>query len=326
MSLLISDADIKQLPMSIKAAIPIMEETFRLAGEGSAQNVPRYRIPFENGFLHAQPAALHSRRVAGMKLLANFGSDTSMRKNLATDALNFLYDMDTGEMIAIVHCHKIGAFRTAAVSAVAAKYLSPENASSVGLYGSGRIAEGQLEAVCAVRPIKTARVYSRDPEKRMAFCKRVSERLGIKMIPAESPEEVPREADIVITATTSETPVLRGEWLVRPGLMIAAGAKHWYTRELDGEVIRKSQLVVVDDKAQSQAGCGALLWAIGHGLTTWDRVKEFGEVVVGRLPIPDFKSSVITFCSHGLGITDVAIASKAYELAKAAGLGTTIKL
>jgi ornithine cyclodeaminase/alanine dehydrogenase-like protein (mu-crystallin family) len=203
MPLLVSDDDIKQLPLSIKAAIPIMEDAFRLAGEGNAHNPPRYRIPFENGFLHAQPAALQSRRIAGMKLLANFGGDTSMRKNLASDALNFLYDMNTGKLMAIVHCHKIGAMRTAAVSAVAARHLSPENASAVGLYGTGRIAEGQLEAICAVRPITSARVYSRNAERREGFCKRLADRLAIEMIPATAAQEVPRDAVFLITATTS---------------------------------------------------------------------------------------------------------------------------
>jgi alanine dehydrogenase len=120
--------------------------------------------------------------------------------------------------------------------------------------------------------------------------------------------------------------VLSGDWLVKPGLVIAAGANHWYTREVDGALVKRARLIIADNKEQAQAGCGALLWAIGHGLTTWDRVKELGDVLSQSVRLPPFQESTILFASHGLGITDLAIAARAYELAKASGLGTMIKL
>ena len=326
MTLLVTEQDIKQLPMSVKAAIPVMEDALRLAGEGSAENPPRMRMPFRNGFLQFGPAALHSRKLAGFKLWANFGRGKGVQKSSTGHGYNYLYSTDTGELLAIVHSLTIGRYRTSAATAVAVKYLSPANASTVGIYGGGGIAEGQLEAVCAVRPITRVRVYSRTPADREAFCRRMSERLQIDVVPAQTPQEVPRDAEIVITASTSETPVLSGEWLVRPGLVVAAGTNHWYKREIDGKVVERAELIVTDDKEQSRVESGNLMWAVGHGLTTWGRIVNLGDVIVGRVQVPDFGAATLLFGSHGLATTQLAISAQAYELAKAQGLGTEIEL
>ena len=184
----------------------------------------------------------------------------------------------------------------------------------------------QLEAVCSVRNIRTVKAYSRSPENRESFCRRMSERLGIEVIPETTAEAVACEAEIVITASTSEVPVLSGDWLTRPGLVVAAGANHWYKREIDGKVIARASLVVTDDSEQSRSESGNLMWAVGHGLITWNQIEELGNVVAGRIAAPDFRTANIVFGSHGLATTQVAIAQKTYELAMAAGLGTQINI
>jgi alanine dehydrogenase len=206
------------------------------------------------------------------------------------------------------------------------KYLSPPDASAIGLYSAGRIAEGQLEAVCRVRPIRRVRVYSRTPKDRVAFCERMSKKLGVEVIPANAPDEVPNGADIIITASTSEVPILFGDWLARPCLVIAAGANHWYKREIDEKVVTRADLVVVDEKEHARVESGNLLWPIAHGLLTWKQVRDLGDVVAGRVAPPDLKKSTILFGSHGLAVTDVAMAARTYELARAHGVGTEIRL
>ena len=324
MTLLITEDDVKKLPLSIDAAIPIMEETFRMLGDASVDNGPRLRMSVDNGFMQFAPAALHGKKLAGFKLWANFGRGTGVHKG--SPGYDYLYSMETGELLAIIHAYLIGKYRTSAQSAVAVKYLSPPGASSIGLYSAGRIAEGQLEAVCRVRPIRRVRVYSRTPKDRVAFCERMSKRLGVEVIPANAPEEVPRDADIIITASTSEVPILFGDWITRPCLIVAAGANHWYKREIDEKVVTRADFVVVDEKEHAKIESGNLLWPIAHGLLTWNHVKELGEVVSGRVPLPDLKKSTILFGSHGLAVTDVAMAARTYELARAQGLGTELPL
>jgi ornithine cyclodeaminase len=120
--------------------------------------------------------------------------------------------------------------------------------------------------------------------------------------------------------------VLFGDWLVRPGLVVAAGANHWYKRELDSEVLARANLIVVDEKEQARVEGGNLLRAIAEGRMTWDGVEELGDIVTGRIKPPAFATSNIVFESHGLAINDIAMAAKTYELARAAGVGREIDL
>lgn len=321
MTLLITEDDVKRLPLSVKAAIPIIENTFRLAGQGMAENPPRWRMPFQNkGFLQFGPARLPTEHSVGFKLWANFGET---RRGHGWD---FLFNMESGALDAIIQSYTISKYRTSAASAVAVKYLSHEDAAVVGMYSSGRQAEGQLEGICAVRSIRRVQVYSRNADKRADFCKRMSERFSIDVAPVSSPDLVPRDADIIVTVTNSEVPVLFGEWMKRPALIVAAGANHWYKRELDTAVIEKSNLIVVDEMEQARVEGGNLLYAIAKGVLTWDRVEALGDVVNGRVQVPDPRTSTILFESHGLAINDMAMAAKTYALAKAHGIGTEIQL
>jgi len=318
MTLLITEEDVKRL-LTMEAAIPVIEKMFRTAGEGGAENPPRFRMPIEKGFLQFGAGALHSDKVMGFKLWANFGSPLRQ-------VHNFIYSTETSELLAIIQAHAIGTFRTSAATAVAVKYLTPANASVVGMYGTGRQAEGQLEAICAVRKIKTARVYSRNAANREKFCRTMSARLNIDVVAAPSPEAVPQDADIIVTITKSETPVLFGAWIKRPCLVVGAGANHWFEREIDEKVVSMAKLIVVDEKEHSKVEGGDLLWPIGHGLLRWEQVVNLGDIVVGRVKPPAFYAGVILFESHGLAIEDVAISAKAYELARAQGLGREISL
>jgi ornithine cyclodeaminase/alanine dehydrogenase-like protein (mu-crystallin family) len=154
----------------------------------------------------------------------------------------------------------------------------------------------------------------------------MSAKLGVEVVPADKPEDVPRDADIIITASTSETPILFDNWLTGPCLIVAAGANHWYKRELDDKIIARADMVVVDEKEHAKIESGDMLWPIAHGQLTWNHVHNLGDVVAGRVAPPDFKKSTVVFSSQGLAGTDVAMAARAYELAKAAGIGIEIPI
>ena len=318
MTLLITQEIVEQL-FSIEKAIPVIEQTFRMAGEGSTVNPPRFVMPLEEGFMRFGAAALHDRKVMGFKLWANFGSG-------AAQSWNFLFSLETGALLAILHAYSLGRFRTSATTAVAAKYLSRPDASSVGLYGTGRLAEAQLRAIAAVRPIKKVTAYSRTAKSREAFCKEASGRLGIEISPAEAPEQVPRDADIVLTITNSHAPVVFGKWMTRPGLVLAIGANQWFEREVDEDIVKQAKLVVVDNRGQAKTEGGDLLWSAAHGFLNWDRVKELGDVVTGRVQMPDLNSNTILFESHGIAIEDVAVSAEVYNIARSKGLGREIDL
>jgi ornithine cyclodeaminase/alanine dehydrogenase len=318
MTLLITQDIIERL-YSVEQAIPAIEKTFAMAGRGTTENPARFVLPLEDGFMRMGAAALHERKVMGFKLWANFGSGPSQ-------SWNYLFSLETGELLAIMHAYSLGRFRTSAATAVAVKYLARSDASSLGLFGTGRLAESQVRAVAAVRSIKRVKAYSRTEKSRGTFCEEASRNLGIPFSPAKSPEEAARDVDIILTITNSHQPVVQGKWVTKPGLVLGIGANQWFEREIDHELVKSAGLIVVDHKEQAKRESGDLLWAASHGVMSWDRVRELGEVVVGHVKLPDLDRTTVLFESHGIAIEDVAVSAEVYELARAQGLGTEISL
>ena len=323
MTLFITEEEVKEM-LSIAKAIPIIDEIFLLAGQGLAETPGRFRMPLEIGHLQFGPSSMPTKGIVGFKLSAYLGARDA--KYGFGRRWNFLFSSETGELLAVIQAYAIGMMRTAAVSAVAAKYLSPPDANALGIIGAGPQAAAQIEAICHARPIKKVYVHSRNGEKRDAFCAAMQEKVGVTLVSCGAPQEVIEPADIVVTMTNSAEPVLFGEWITRPILVIAAGANHWYKREIDRAVVEKAKFIVVDDKETAKLESGALLRSAAHGKLSWERVANLGSVVAGKVGVPDFASGMILFCSHGLALEDVAISASAFDLARATGKGREIEL
>ena len=127
-------------------------------------------------------------------------------------------------------------------------------------------------AICAARPIKSVKAYSRKPERREAFARKMTALLGVEVTPAATPEEAARDQSIVITATTARDPVLDGKW-IEPGTHInAAGSNFLSKAEIDVETIRRASVIAVDSIEQSKIEAGDLLPAIERGVIWWESV------------------------------------------------------
>jgi alanine dehydrogenase len=226
-----------------------------------------------------------------------------------------LYDGQDGRLLAVMEADKLGQLRTGAASGVATKYMAKPDAANVGIFGTGWQARTQLEAIRAVRPVKTAMVYGRDKDRRESFCKEMSQKLGIPVYPASKPEEAVREMELVITATTSREPVFKGEWLQRGTHINAVGANFPQRQELDLETIRRCACVVVDSMEQSQIESGDLARAAEQGVFFWEDARELGLVVVGDFPGREDASEITLFESHGIALEDVALAGRIYQAA-----------
>jgi thiomorpholine-carboxylate dehydrogenase len=187
--------------------------------------------------------------------------------------------------------------RTAAVSAVATQHLASPDASVLAIIGSGVQAHSHLEALRLVRNFREVRVWS--PRRAAAFAKEH----GVRA--ANSAEEAVRGADVVVTATTSPTPVLSGGWL-SPGAHInAVGAPRPDWRELDEEVLERS-LVYVDSRE-------AALKESGDVIAAGEVFAEIGEVVSGARPGRQSAEEITLFKSLGLAVEDVATAELVYH-------------
>ncbi len=303
------------LPMA--DVIDALEEAFRQHGLRKAVNRPRHRVTSGSTVLHVMSAAIPSMGVMGLKAYSSARGGARF--------LAMLYSTTTGELLAIMEADRLGQLRTGAASALATKYLAGPNASVVGIIGTGWQARSQLVATSKVRPVALVNVYSRDPARRSAFAEEMIRELGAEVTTADSAQEAVEGTDIVITATTSRDPVLLGAWL-RPGVHINAIGSNWASkREIDTEVVRRSDRIVVDDLEQAKIEAGDLLGPIDEGLLDWERVVELGQLVTGEVVGRTSAAQITLFESQGIALEDVATMKLAFDRARAAGIGSTFR-
>lgn len=312
MAIFLRESDVERLA-NMKMALDAVEQAFRLQGELKAEDASRGRCALEKGYLHVMGASLPTLNFAGLKAYTSVAGTTRFHV--------LLYDGQDGKLLAVIEADKLGQLRTGAASGVATKYMARQDCSKVGIFGTGWQARAQLEAVCAVRPIKTVMAYGRDKDRRDEFCKQMSKSLGIAVYPAANPEDAAKDMDIVITATTSKEPVCKGEWLAKGTHINAIGANFLHKQELDVEAVSRCACVVVDSVEQARLESGDLARAAEAGVFFWEDARELGLVVVGDFPGREDESEITLFKSNGIALEDVAFGSKIYQAATAAGVG-----
>ncbi len=318
MTLHISEAEVREV-LNMPLAIEAVEEISRKQASDEVVVHPRRRFELPGGgFFHYMAAADYSRGFIAMKQY------TYVRGKLCF--LVPLYEMATGDLLALIEADYMGQLRTGAASGVATKYLARKEARVAAVIGTGGQARTQLEAVAVVRKLESARAYGRDPTKREKFCKEMSERLGIPVLPSASAGEAARGADIVSTATTASQPVLSGADLT-PGVHInAIGANHAHKRELDDEAVASADVIVVDSVEQSRQEAGDLIIAFHGDEICWTGVKKLSDVVAGKTSGRTSDAEVTLFKSNGIASWDLAVAMKVYALAREKKLGRVLPL
>ena len=282
--------------LRMEEVVPAMERALADFSSGKVVQPVRTMLPVteHQGFLGLMPA--YTGSALGTKLVAFYPRNTDVPTHHATI---LLFRPETGELLVSMDGRLITEVRTAAVSAVATDHLARADASVLAIIGSGVQASSHLEALRLVRAFREVRVWS--PRRAAAF----AEEHGV--LAAASAEEAVQGADVVVTATTSPTPVLSGEWL-SPGAHInAVGAPRPDWRELDDEVLRRAK-VYVDSREAAMKESGDLI-AAGEVLA------EIGEVVSGAEQGRRSSEEVTLFKSLGLAVEDVATAELVYRKA-----------
>ncbi|MGH2922059.1 MAG: ornithine cyclodeaminase family protein, partial [Gaiellaceae bacterium] len=229
-----------------------------------------------------------------------------------------LFDTAKAEVEAVIEADKLGQLRTGAASGVAAKYLAKPEAATLGILGCGWQAESQVACIReAVPAIERVVAYCRTDKSLKKFCRKAKAEAG------ESHRD-PAGQDIVVTATTSADPVLRGEWLQPGALVCAMGANVPKHRELDNVVLECAAFVCCDSLEQAKLESGDLIEPVEQGVLDWLEVHELHEVVAGETTGRGSPEDVVVFKSNGLAAWDVAIGAKAVELARERGVGTEV--
>ncbi len=278
--------------------IPAMEKTLIDFSAGKVTQPVRQVIPVDppGGFYGMMPAL--TPEGLGQKIVTFYPPNAD--KGIATHmALIVLNDPETGAPVAVMDGRLITEMRTAAVSAATTKLLASPDAKVLAILGSGVQARSHAEALRFVRQFEEIRLWS--PTK--AHAERFAEEISAK---AMSAEDAVRDADVVVTATNSKTPVLKGEWL-KPGCHVnAVGACRPDWRELDDDAMRN--VVFVDSREAAMKESGDVI------LSGAEIYAELGEALAGKIP-PRANETTI-FKSLGMAVEDIAAALLVYRSAE----------
>jgi len=315
-------ARVLDYPMAIEA----VEGAFRDLGSGKAVMPVRHTIRIEahEGLSAFMPAYLPGKEQLGIKVVSAFARNREKFGLPTVIGSILLLDAKSGMPTAIVDGTYVTTVRTAATSAVATKYMARGDTSTLGIFGSGVQGEAHLLAISEVRGLEEVVVNSRDSKRCEDFCERMREKTGIKVKPG-SPREAAQN-DILVTATTSKTPVLDGSW-VRSGAHInGIGSHSPQARELDEKVVSSAR-IIVDSLEANLKEAGDFLIPMAEGRFSKEMIcGELGEVVLGQKRGREKAEEITLFKSVGLAIEDVSTAAAACARAKSLGVGREMTL
>ncbi len=327
MVILLSKSQVSSL-LSMAESIKAVEEAFRELALGTATMPTRLSlsIPKKQGWLGVMPAYLAQAESLITKIVTVYQNNATRHEIPNVLAAVILNDVETGRIEAIMEGSQITAMRTGAVSGVATKYLARNDAYRMGIFGAGVQARRQLEAVRGVREIRSVSVYDTRKEMTRDFVAEATAQADVKVSVAKTPDELVRDSDIIVTATTSATPVFNGR-KIGPGTHInAIGAFTPSTREVDSETVATSK-IVVDSLDAALAEAGDIIIPLKDGVIQRENVwAELGEIVTGKKAGRTSQEEKTLFKSVGLGIQDAAVASVVFKKACSLGVGTRLDL
>jgi alanine dehydrogenase len=318
MPLLLREDDVRQL-LPMGDLIDLMESALTEFSAGRVDQPVRTTVQIgeDKNYFGSMPAYLPSAPAAGAKLVTVFNGNIA--KGLPSHfATIVLLDPETGALMALLDGRFITEARTAAVSAVSARFLARSDSRVLAILGSGVQAHSHFEALTHVLPFEEIRAYSPTRANLEAFCEQST---GGKARPCSNVEEAVAGADVIVTVTSAREPVLRSEWVSDGVHLISVGACRPNHRELDPKLVARCS-VYVDSRAAAMQEAGDILLAMAEGHIGKDHIR--GEL--GERPVRNGASECTMFKSLGMAVEDVATAYMVYQKARAAGIGTEFTL
>ncbi|KYH38469.1 MAG: hypothetical protein AYL28_003590 [Candidatus Bathyarchaeota archaeon B23] len=304
--LILRDSDLERI-VPMRDAIEAVEGAFGKLAQGLAQMPERTMMTVRGGCILQMPCHIEGLGIATTKIVSVYPENP--RRGLpTTPAWIVVNDAETGVVKALLEATYLTALRTGAVTAVAAKYLAPRDSRVAAIIGCGYQGRFQAWALTEAFKLQTLLAYDISRERRRRFVEEMGGQLGIDVLEAGSGAEAVRDADIVVTATTSKEPVIHREYLGDEVHISAIGSFQPDHRELDTETIREAKLVV-DKRDAALREAGDILIPIAEGAITPDHIyAELGELVLGLKPGRVEGDGLTVFKSVGLAIQDAAVA------------------
>lgn len=301
MALIISEPQTHKL-VDMPQAVALLDKMFRDRAAGKMRSVPRRRLKGSEKQLNMM-AAWHQ----DMDLIC-------LRSYAAEANTITLYHGRKGGIQAIINMGFLSSLRTGAATGVAAKYLAPANSKVLGIIGPGWQATFQVEAVAAACPIKQVVVWGRTPKRRKDFIKQMSKVVKADWQEAMSVDEVEAASDILVVSTDSTTPVATGGSLKDEVLVASIGANATVKHEVSNNLIRRMDLIAVDDLAAAKADSGDLVEACQTRIARWEDIWPLEKIVAEGVPQPRPKR--IFFQSNGIADEDLAVGKYVLDQAK----------
>jgi ornithine cyclodeaminase len=303
----LTDDDVRRV-MPMSAAVERVEFALRENAEGTLVAPPRFRVEVDKGALiFTAGAVTHYDKAVGFRVYDRFQGSNASHGQVVV-----VFDSDTGDFKGVIVGGHLGAMRTGAIGGVAIKHMAHPDASCAAVLGSGRQARTHLEAAAAVRHFASVKVYSPNPTNRETFANEMRETLDLNISPVFSAQEAVTNADVVICATKSTTPVFDPSWL-KPGAHVnTVGPRSQGESELDASIAGRVRVVATDSLRQLRSYANPYFLAD----TPWmDTMVELGDIVVGKQTGRQSPEDITLFCTAGLSGTEVAIASEALRRA-----------
>ena len=321
----LSRADLQAL-MPFADYVDAVGDAFRMYAQGRAASPPPLHIPAQDGGFHVKAATLDLERAyAAIKTNANFPLNRKRAGLPTIQGAILLFDATNGTPLALLDSMEITSQRTAAATALAARYLARPDSRVATICGCGEQARSQLAALRHRLAIERAFGWDIDRGAADAFARAMRAQHGIDVTAVSTLAEAARQSDVIVTCTSSREPYLGPEH-VRAGTFIAAvGADNPEKSEILPELMGRA--VVVADLTAQAVTMGDTHHAIRGRTMTADAIRaELGELIAGRKSGRTSAEEITLFDSTGTGIQDVAAAARAYERARERGGGSLISL
>lgn len=323
--LFLTPRDVQKL-LTLDECIAAVESAFRLHGEGNAAPPGVLSVHASDGAFHIKAGLLTLGATYFVaKVNGNFPENGSRFGLPTIQGLIVLCNGENGTPLAAMDSRDITSFRTAAATAVAAKYLARHDSRTVTICGCGTQGRIQLAALSRICRLESAFAYDKSREVSLRFAQQMESRLKIPVTPARDLATAVRQSDICVTCTPARHPVL-GLDHVRPGTFVAAvGADNPQKQELPPGLMAKSKIVC--DILEQCAVMGDLHHALEAGAVSRSDVHaELGEIVAGRKPGRESDGEITIFDSTGMALQDVAATAAVYEKAQRQGAGVRLSL
>jgi ornithine cyclodeaminase/alanine dehydrogenase-like protein (mu-crystallin family) len=323
-TLLFNRRDVQEL-LSLIECIDAVEKVFRWQGEGKIPASGILGVRTQNGGLHVKTACLSgAKSYITAKLNTNFPQNYARFGLPTIQGLIVLYDADNGRILAVLDSMEITLKRTAAATAVAAKYLARKNSSAATICGCGAQGSAQLRALSLVLPLRRVYAFDINLNTSLRFAAELSRELKIDVEPAGSLPDAIRGSDVVVTCTPATQSFVQQKDVAAGTFIAAVGADDSHKQEIDPALLASAK--VVGDSLQQICSIGDTQHAIAKGLMRKESVyAELCEVVAGKKPGRTNEAEIIVFDSTGVAIEDAAAAAIVYEKALTDGVGNCFK-